>query len=112
MNFVVDFAHNCGNDYGGQSDAIGVGGGIGENKKKGDWSVKYMYKYIQADSVPGQFNDASFGGANRRGHVACGTYNITDVLKAAASLYYTQPINGAVKSNTVTTVYLDLIWSF
>jgi len=111
MNFLLDFAHNCGNDYGGQSDAISFGGGVGKNKTQGDWSVNYVYRYIQADSVPGQFNEATFGRSNRRGHSVCGRYNITDSLVAAATLYYTQPITGS-SSDTTTAVLLDLIWSF
>jgi len=113
-----DYACNCDNhdpspDYADQSHAYAVGLGVGKNKRAGDWSIGYAYKYIEANAVPGAFNDSDFGFADRKGHVLKGVYNITDFLTIGAALFYTEPIVGSSSKpvdNRDTTVLVDLIW--
>ncbi len=112
MSVYVDYAHNCGNNLAGESDALGVGYKIGKNKTKGDWSASYQYKYIEANATPGGFNDGSFGGSNRKGHVFGAKYNITDYLTVGASVYYTQPVSDDNTGDTTTTAIGDLVWNF
>ncbi len=119
FSVFFDWAHNCANSdptpkYDGESNAYAVGLNIGENKKKGDWSLKYRYGYIQANSLPGQYVDSDFGFANRKGHVFGGAYNITDDLTAGVSVYYTSPIHAVSNPNEgdTTTIQGDLVWKF
>ncbi len=117
MSAYFDYAHNCGDEdsispYEDQSDAYAVGITIGKNKKKGDWSFSYAYKYIEANAVVGQFNDSDFGHANRKGHVWGAEYNIDDFLTAGLTLFYTEPIVGSSEGRTTTTVQADLVWKF
>ncbi|MGA2264972.1 MAG: putative porin [Phycisphaerae bacterium] len=127
---IGDWAHNCGeNDpmhqYSGQNNAYCAGLNYGVNKKKGDWSLKYRYAYIEADSMPGYFTDSDFGYANRKGHVFGGMYNIMDNLTIGPTLYFTQPIfapttttattvplNGNPNEKLTTTLFVDLVWKF
>ncbi len=110
MSAFVDFAQNCGNELAGQSDAWAVGYKIGKNKKKGDWSAKYKYAYIQENSVPGRFNDSDFGHSNRKGHQWGAAYNITDYLSAGVNLFCTEPVSGDGADQVL--VLADLIWKF
>lgn len=119
FSVFFDWAHNCANsdpavNYDNKSDAYATGLNIGQNKKKGDWSLKYRYGYIQANSLPGQYVDSDFGFANRKGHVWGGTYNVTDDLTAGLSLYYTSPIHAMSNPNEgdTTTLMADLVWKF
>jgi hypothetical protein len=120
----ADFAHNCGegdatDEYHGQDNAFATGIQLGQNKKKGDWSLKYRYAYIEADSLPGYFVDADFGYANRQGHVFGGTYNLMDDLTVGATVRITQPIfspttnsGSSADENITTTFQVDLMWKF
>ena len=112
MSAYVDYAHNAGNELGGQSDALAVGYKVGKNKKKGDWSLAYKYAFIQANSTPAAFNDSDFGNTNRKGHQWGGKYNLTDFLTAGANLFYTQPVSGANVGDSELTLLADLIWKF
>jgi len=112
MSAYIDYAHNCGNILGGQSDAFAVSYKVGKNKKKGDWSVEYKYAYIEANSTPGRFNDSTFGFSNRKGHQWGAAYNIADFITAGLKLFCTEPVNGAHEDNTAFLLLADLIWKF
>jgi hypothetical protein len=112
MSAFVDYAHNCGNDAGGQSDALAVGCKVGKNKKKGDWSASYKYAYIQQNATVAAFNDSDFGNTNRKGHVWGVKYNILDPLTAGVNLFYTQPVSGDSTGETEFLMLADLIWKF
>lgn len=112
MSAYVDLAHNCANELGGQSDAFAVGYKIGKNKKKGDWSAKYKYALIQANSTPGRFNDSDFGHSNRKGHQLGFAYNITDYLSAGLNLFCTRPVSAHSSGTDQFLVLGDLIWKF
>lgn len=103
---------------GSEDLAYAIGLKVGQNKKKGDWSVGYQYKYIQANAVFGAWNDADFGGTNSKGHVWAAKYNLTDFLTVGGKVFMTSPIQtdrwgGAVSAdNDVLTVQGDLVWKF
>jgi hypothetical protein len=119
MAAYFDIVHNCGDnvdaeDYRGQDNGYAAGLKVGENKKKGDWSVAYKYAWIEANCTPGGFNDSDFGGSNRKGHSIGGTYNLTDDLTIGAAVFLIQPIAGpdADADYTDTTTKFDLVWKF
>ncbi len=112
MSAYVDYAHNCGNELGGQSDAFAVGYKVGKNKKKGDWSASYKYAYIQANATPAAFNDSDFGNTNRKGHQWGAKYNLLDSVTAGVNLFCTEPISGDEQDETQFLVLGDLIWKF
>ncbi len=112
MSVYLDLAHNCGNELGGQSDAMAAGYKIGKNKKKGDWSAKYNYRLIQANSMPGRFNDSDFGHSNRKGHQVHVAYNLTDYLTAGLQLFRTQTVSGHTVGTDQFLMLAELIWKF
>jgi len=124
MSVFFDWARNCReadstSKYEDDKNAYFAGIKIGENKKKGDWSAKYIYAILGANSLPGTFTDADFGFANRRGHVLRGEYNILDNLTAGVTLFLTEPIfsptttsGSSAFEDKTTTVQVDLVWKF
>ncbi len=112
MSAFVDYAHNCGNELGGQSDAFAVGYKVGENKKKGDWSGSYKYAYIQQNATVAAFNDSDFGNTNRKGHQWGAKYNLLDSVTAGVNMFYTQPVSGSGTGETEYLMLADLIWQF
>ncbi len=117
-----DIVHNCGNEdvdprFDNQSNGFALGFNIGENKKKGDWSLGYKYARIESNCTVGAFNDSDFGHNNRKGHVFRGTYNLTDDLTIGASFFWTEPVttdpsNGLVDDQRTCLLQADLVWKF
>ncbi len=117
MKVYFDWVHNLGDGDGmhpfnDQSDGYAAGIKVGKNKKKGDWSFGYKYAYIEANSTPGQFNDADFGGANRKGHVFGAKYNLTNFLTAGGKVFHTEDVTGSSENERDTLVQADLEWKF
>ena len=112
MAFYIDYAHNCGNKDGGQSDAYALGLQVGQAKKKGDWLARYKWAHIEANATAAALNDASFGGTNRKGHVFAAAYKITDSLTTGVTLYVTDGIGRGYNQNTYVLVLADLLWEF
>ena len=85
---------------------------------KADWSVKYCYARVEADSLPGYFVDSDFGHANRKGHVIGGASNLLDSLTAGVSVFLTEPVfsptttSGSPYEDLTVTVQADLVWKF
>jgi len=114
MQAYVDWVHNCGANRDTpdeQNDGVAFGVKAGKNKKKGDWSVRYVYKYIQLEASPRTFNDGDFGDG-RKGHVVGVKYNVTDYMQAAATLYLTEPIYNPDPDGDRVRLQTDLIWNF
>ena len=117
-----DIYYNCGeNDriWSGNNDlAYAVGMKVGKNKKQGDWSASYQYKYIEANGFFGVWADADFGGTNSRGHVWGAKYNLTDFLTIGGKVFVTEPIHtdnwaqNVSPDNDIWTVQADLVWKF
>jgi hypothetical protein len=112
VSAYFDFAHNCDNEYDGQSDAYAARIKVGKNKKKGDWSAMYKYGYIEANAVVGGFADSDFGGANTKGHRVSVYYNVTKYLVAGVSGFFTEVISGSSDGDTRGLLQADLIWKF
>ncbi len=124
LNVFADVAHNCGegdpaHNYTGQDNAYAAGIKYGQNKKKGDWSLKYRYAWVEADSLPGHFVDSDFGFANRKGHVIGGEYNLLDSLTVGVNVFLTQPVfsptttsGSSAYEDRTTTLLADIIWKF
>lgn len=124
LNVFADVARNCGegaptHNYTGQDNAYAAGIKYGQNKKKGDWSLKYRYAWVEADALPGHFVDSDFGFANRKGHVIGGEYSLLDSLTVGVNVFLTQPVfsptttSGSSRTEDMTaTVMADLIWKF
>jgi hypothetical protein len=103
-----------------RKEAWALGLQVGENRKKGDWSVFYKYAYIQSDATVAYFSDSDFGYGNRKGNVWGAQYNVTDYMTAGFNLFYTGPIyvartdircNGPNYEHTFTGQF-DLVWKF
>ena len=120
----VDWVHNCREgdttaSYKNSDDGYALGVKVGKNKKKGDWSAGYQFKYIEMNSTPAILNDADFStdgpllGAttNVKGHVFKVKYNLTDFLAAGGNVFLVKPIVGDPDENNFIMQF-DLIWSF
>jgi hypothetical protein len=111
----TDWVHNTNNEFtSGQSDGFAVGLKVGQNKKKGDWSARYIWKRLEADATLAFFADSDFGWntfTNRKGHEWGLEYSLTDALTAGLTLFYTQPI-AAPNSEHFLTIQADLVWKF
>jgi hypothetical protein len=99
---------------------------IGENKKKGDWSVDLSYAYFEAFSWDPNIADSDFGDSrlNQHGYGIKAIYNFTDFL--TGSLNWRQSwmiddaqtplntLNGDATAPWATTEILqaDLVWKF
>ena len=110
MSAAVDFAHNT-RSKDGMPNAFAVFFKVGQNKAKGDWSAKYKFAYIEANSVPGGLTDGDFGRGNRQGHQWSFTYSLTKYLTAGVNVYYTEQLSGS-EDDSKFLVQADLIWKF
>ena len=98
---------------------------VGKNKKQGDWSAGYQWKYIELNCWSGMLNDRDFakdgliGGANAtpgtttnvKGHVFRAAYNLTDFLIAGGNFFLVQPILGDRDEDNFIFQF-DLLWKF
>ncbi len=115
----MEWVHNWANqDPADRSNGFAAGIKVGANKKKGDWSFKYAYKYIEADATLACFADSDFGGGsqtNRKGNTWKLTYNLRDNVTAGLTLYATEPIDTdmlAEFNKTRIDLRGDLVWNF
>jgi hypothetical protein len=117
---LVGWVHNTNNDDArGMSDGFVSGVKVGSNKKKGDWSLAYYYKYMEADCALAYFEESDFGNGsftNRKGHIFSLQYNLTDAMTFGLSLYATEPIDTDLLPNewdrSRTTIQADFVWKF
>ena len=98
---TLDYAVNTADDarkeryFGGKDSAFGVFFNVGKCIKKGDWQVGYKYGYIQPNAVPGDFCDATFGHANRKGHKIKLGYQPFRMANLQLAGFFTRPSNVA-----------------
>lgn len=98
---------------GGQDSSWGLGYKLGKADKKGTWGLSYEYYNIEANAVPGTFNDSDFGHSDRRGSVIRGAYAITDNLQFNAAMFFTNRISsarGIVDDAERDLFQMDLVW--
>ena len=108
MSLTFDLARNMSNRDGGSCAVAGIFK-IGQNKKAGDFSIKYKYAYIGKNATPGGLTDSDFGYANRKGHQVGAVYSITSYLTAGVNAFYTEEIVGDAD---MFNVLVDLVWKF
>ncbi|MCL2700118.1 MAG: putative porin [Phycisphaerae bacterium] len=120
LNLFGDIAYNFGEDssvagFEGQNTAYAVGARWGQNRKKGDWSLKYRYAYIEANSLPGAFVESDFRQANHKGNVIGAEYNLLDSLTIGFDVFLLHPVrkvgSSANEDRTVTAM-ATLLWKF
>ena len=120
----VDWVHNTQDndetaDFENPDDGYALGVKVGKNKKKGDWSAGYQYKYIEYNCTPAVLNDADFSTdgprpgntTNVKGHVFKVAYNLTDFLVAGGNFFLVQPVVGDPDEENFIMQF-DLAWKF
>jgi hypothetical protein len=99
-----------------------VGLQLGENKKKGDWSLLANYRQTGIAAVDPNLNDSDFalGELNTRGFKTSLFYNFTDFCSAGVSYYYAWNLRdnlfggqatggaGIADSNVIQVLQVDL----
>jgi hypothetical protein len=89
LDYIYNTAEGVPSD---QSKAYNFSIKIGNEWKKGAYSLFYKYAYIEQNAVLGCLNDQDFYGANRKGHkVAVHFWPWSSVLLRAA-FFYTGPV--------------------
>ncbi|WP_157895268.1 putative porin [Verrucomicrobium sp. GAS474] len=106
---------------------------IGQNKAKGDWSLKGEWRWIEAASYTTNLTDSNWagGGANQQGFVVSAGYNLTDAVQVQGTWYHSNPIADSRGAGTINAtpsanygastffnqgqvdiVQADLLWKF
>jgi hypothetical protein len=82
---------------------------FGQAKKKGEWSLAYQYKYLEADATWDALTDSDWGngGTDRRGHVMKFAYNIRDWWQIGFTGFATTKISERRNNVNNTTVGYD-----
>ena len=64
---------------------------VGQNKKKGDWSLKADYRQVGLGSIDPNLNDSDWGDSflNQQGVKVCASYNFTDFLTGTVTYFDT-----------------------
>lgn len=124
--FFVDVADNVGaNVLGNQGGTIlhsniawALGTRLGNISKKGDWELRYEYRYLGANSVVGAFTDSDFGftgGVGKAGSVVRFAYSVTDSLILAGNMSFVDNLNAGtagVIDEYQQRYSVDLVWKF
>ncbi|MFP4105582.1 MAG: putative porin [Phycisphaerae bacterium] len=113
----VDFIKNLGSEnepapFEGEDTGYAAGIKLGGNKKKGDWSLGYEYKHIEANATANDFDDSDFGGTNRKGHAWKGKYSLTDDVSVGGAVFWTEDIKGPDAGDRDVITQIDLVWKF
>jgi len=112
-----DLVHNCEDDYPGGTDdgeaddGFAIGVQVGENEKKGDWSLAYKYARIERFCTP-PLNDADFNFTNVQGHSIGAKYNLTDFLTVGAKVFVLRHIIAPIEDQNEITTQVDIAWKF
>ena len=85
-------------NFGDQTTAWTAQVMFGQLAKRGQWTVAYQYKYVEADAVLDSLSDDDFGGTDRQGHVVKAFYNVRDWWSVGTTAYITEKITD--RSNT------------
>jgi len=94
VEVYLDYVYNAADGVpGDENKAYNFSFKIGNEWKKGAYSLYYKYAYIEQNAVLGCLNDQDFYGANRKGHkVAVHFWPWSNVLLRAA-FFYTGPVS-------------------
>jgi hypothetical protein len=71
---------------------------VGQNKKKGDWSIKGDFRQVGLGSVDPNLNDSDWGDSflNQQGVKVQGIYNFTDFLTGSIAVYDTWALKNSL----------------
>jgi len=97
--------------------AYAFGTRVGALSKKGDWELRYEYRYLGANALVGAFTDSDFGlgGVGKQGNVFKLAYQLTDNLILASSAYFVDNLNAGtagIRDEQQRRFQLDLVWKF
>lgn len=104
LDYVYNAADNVPSD---ENKAYNLSFKIGNEGKKGDYSLFYKYAYIEQNAVVGCLNDQDFYGANRKGHKVALHYWPFNSILLRAVFFYTDPVTDwktAVQGNPLWNV--------
>jgi hypothetical protein len=75
---------------------------VGQNKKKGDWSIKGDFRQVGLGAVDPNINDSDWGDSflNQQGIKLSSTYNFTDFLTGTVSYYDTWAYKNSLLNGT------------
>ncbi len=104
-----DYINNQASDV-KKGTAWAAGFKLGQNKKKGDWSLFFKYAEIEADAVVANLADGDFWGSNRKGWKGQAIYTLLDPIDASLSFFQTDVMDGA--ENYENRMQLDLTYRF
>jgi len=78
-----------------------AGVGVGQNKKKGDWSIRADYRQVGLGSTDPNLQDSDWGDSflNQQGVKFCTTYNFTDFLTGTITAYDTWDYKSGLFAN-------------
>ena len=107
---------------------------VGQNKKKGDWSIKADFRQVGLSSIDPNLNDSDWGDSylNQQGIKVQSIYNFTDFLTGSISYYNTwnyksnlfaatapgasgsssAQVYALAPANATQRVQVDMIWKF
>ena len=107
VKVFLDYIYNAANGVpDGENKAYNFSFKIGNEAKKGAYSLYYKYAYIEQNAVLGCLNDQDFYGANRKGHkVALHYWPFGNTLLRAV-FFYTDPV-----SNWKTAAEGNPLWN-
>ncbi|MES2310607.1 MAG: putative porin [Verrucomicrobiota bacterium] len=114
-------AANMQNMKKGQDSAFDVGYQLGENKKKGDFSITGYYSYVEAAAYTSNLSDSDFAKnlLNQQGTTLQLTYNLTDAITTTAKWFHSNEIDkgmanvaSAGAKDTIDVLQLDVAWKF
>lgn len=100
-----------------QDFAWALGTKLGNLSKKGDWELKYDYRYIGANAVVGAFNDSDFGlgSSGKQGHVFKLGYQLAENVTLSGAAMFVDNLNGGtagIRDEQQRRFQLDLAWKF
>jgi hypothetical protein len=75
---------------------------VGQNKKKGDWSLKGDFRQVGLGSIDPNLNDSDWGDSflNQQGVKVAGAYNFTDFLVGTITVYDTWALKNSLMNGT------------
>ncbi len=110
FDYVKNTGENAPAPDNGQDTGYAAGFKVGSSKNPGRWDAGYKYAKIEANAVPGAFNDSDFGYANRKGHKVSVNYCIAKNVSAGLAVFRTEPDTGGTEKQTL--VQADIVVKF
>jgi hypothetical protein len=96
-----EYLQNLAGAYKTDTDGWSIQLVFGDAKKKGQWELRYQYKYIEADAAWDAIadSDLGWGGTDRKGHVIRAIYNLQDWWQLVATAFVSEKISNRPNAN-------------